>query len=226
MTTPLLDNIAWHTLAGYHALFATGTQQARRYAPGFSPIVGFADITRPDFASLRSFCEPGEQFYCAGWSGAAPAGWQIVFESSMFQMVWEAPLPGADDAFACLRLDAGHVPQMLELVALTHPGPFGPRTVELGDYFGCFAGPRLVAMAGERMCAGALREISGVCTHPDFQGRGLARRLVERLVRLEIRRGETPFLHVMRDNRNARGMYEHMGFRDCRETVIRVLSPC
>ena len=224
MSLHLLDNMAWHTLAGPHAGYATGTNEARRYAPGFSPIVGFADILNPDFAALGPHCEPGEHFYCGGWSGAAAAGWQIDAETTMHQMVWEAPMPEVDAAFEVVRLGSEHVAQMLELVAVTRPGPFGPRTVELGEYFGCFEGQRLMAMAGERMCAGALREISGVCTHPDFQGQGLARRLVLKLIRREMQRHETPFLHVMSDNINARRIYERMGFRYYQETVIRVLS--
>jgi predicted GNAT family acetyltransferase len=110
------------------------------------------------------------------------------------------------------------------LTELTRPGPFGPRTIELGSYFGCFEGNRLVAMAGERMHAGSLREVSGVCTHPDFQGKGLARRLMMKLIRQELLRGETPFLHVMSENLHARALYERMGFRNYRETIVRVIS--
>jgi ribosomal protein S18 acetylase RimI-like enzyme len=220
----LLDNIAWHTLAGPHARFAAGAGDTRRYAPGFSPIVGFADPQRPDFAALAPWCEPGEHFYCDGWSGVAPAGWSIDFESTMFKMVWDAPMPVADEAPDAVRLGPEHAAQALELAALTRPGPFGPRTIELGDYFGVFDGQRLVAMAGERMCAAELREVSGVCTHPDFQGRGLARRLVAGLIRRQVQRGETPFLHVMRDNESAHGLYLRIGFRDHRESVVRVVS--
>jgi predicted GNAT family acetyltransferase len=79
-------------------------------------------------------------------------------------------------------------------------------------------------MAGERMFAGPLREISGVCTHPDFQRRGLARRLMLKLVRRQMQRGETPFLHVMTSNSNACRLYERMGFRTYRESVVRVVS--
>ncbi len=83
-----------------------------------------------------------------------------------------------------------------------------------------------MAMAGERMHAGELREISGVCTHPDAQGRGLARRLVLKLIRREMLRGETPFLHVMHDNQGARRLYQRMGFRDRQEAVVRVVVLC
>lgn len=220
----LLDHITWHTLSGPHARFATGTDDARRYAPGFSPILGFADIERPNFAALTDYCEPGEHFYCDGWSGIAPAGWRVDTESTMYKMLWEGPMPAEDEAPEAIRLGPEHVAQAVDLATLTHPGPFGPRTIELGEYFGCFEGQRLVAMAGERMRAGILHEISGVCTHPDFQGRGFARRLMRKLIRRQMQRAETPFLHVMRTNDSAHGLYLRMGFRDHRESVVRVVS--
>ena len=79
-------------------------------------------------------------------------------------------------------------------------------------------------MAGERMHAGRLREVSGVATHPDHQGRGLARRLMERLIREEIARGEIPFLHVMRNNEHARALYRRMGFREHQELSVRRIA--
>ncbi len=227
--TNLLDNIFWHALSGPQAHLSTGTGTARRYAPGFSPIVGFADPEQPDFDSLAPYCEPGERFYCDGWSGPVPTGWRVLVESTMLKMIWDAPMPGADEAPDAVPLGAEHVEQAVALATLTNPGPFGPRTIELGDYFGYFddahaEGGRLMAMAGERSCAPGLREISGVCTHPDYQGRGLARRLMTKLIRREMQRGETPFLHVMSRNDTARGMYERMGFRIYREVVVRVVA--
>lgn len=221
----LLNNIVWHALSGPQIRFSAGTATARRYAMGFSPIVGFADPQQPDFDALRPFCEAGEHFYCDGWSGAAPRDWRIEEESTMFKMVWEGALPPADEAPEAVPLGAAHAEQALALAALTRPGPFGPRTIELGEYFGIFEGERLVAMAGERMAAGPLREISGVCTHPGHQGRGCARRLVLKLVRRQLCRGETPFLHVMRGNAGAHGLYQRMGFKDWKESVVRVVAP-
>lgn len=220
----VLDNIAWHALTGAHSQYAAGAGAARRYASGFSPIVGFADPRQPDFHALSRCCSPGEHFYCADWSGRAPAGWNVDVDSTMFQMLWEADTPAVDTFPEAVRLGPEHATQAVELTALTRPGPFGPRTIELGQYFGCFDGARLVAMAGERMHAGALREISGVCTHPEFQGRGLARRLMIKLIRHQMRRNETPFLHVMRDNSIACSLYERIGFRIYREPVVRVIS--
>ncbi len=225
--TGLLDNIIWNSLTGAHAKFAAGSGGARRYARGFSPIVGFAEPQRPDFAALLPFCEVGEHFYCSGWDGPAPSGWQIEADTRMCLMVCApgaAPGSAAGGEPAAQRLGAQHAQQALELAALTRPGPFGLRTIELGDYFGYFEGERLVAMAGERMQAASFREISGVCTHPDFQGRGLARRLMGKLLALQRARGESTFLHVMSANTGARELYESMGFSNYLEPVVRVIA--
>lgn len=220
-----LANVVWHALSGAHLKYSIGTDSARRYAPGFSPIIGFADPQRPDFQALRPFCETGEHFYCDGWSGPVPHGWRMEQEATMFKMLWDAELPDADAAPEATQLGPEHAAQALELATLTQPGPFGIRTLELGEYFGIFDGGRLVAMAGERMAAGPLREISGVCTHPDHQGRGWAQRLVLKLLRREMRRGETPFLHVMSANEGARRLYRRLGFTEVRESVVRVVAP-
>jgi ribosomal protein S18 acetylase RimI-like enzyme len=138
-------------------------------------------------------------------------------------MVWDAAAPATDSAPEAVALRPEQYPQALELAKLTNPGPFGVRTPELGEYFGVFEGDRLVAMAGERTEIEHLHEISGVCTHPDFQGKGLARRLTLKLVQRQMARGKLPFLHVMSHN-PARALYEKMGFRNYLETVVRVIT--
>ena len=222
MTHPL-DNIFWNSLSGPHLQFSAGTDVARRYASGFSPIVGFPDKLKPDFNALAAFCKPGDQFYCDGWTGEAPEGWCVVFESTMYRMVWDAPAPHVDEAPDAVALTAEHAERALALATKMRPGPFGLRTLELGDYFGYFDGERLMAMAGERTCAPGLREISGVCTDPDYQGRGLARKLTLKLVLRMLARGETPFLHVMSTNAAAHALYRKMGFVDWCETPVRVV---
>ncbi len=219
----LLDNIVWNALAGPHASFASGTDAIRRYAPGFSPVVGARDREAPPWEALAPFCTPGEQFYCAGWTGQAPPGWRIDVDASMEQYVWDGGTPPAEEIDA-VPLSAAHADEAMALVRLTHPGPFGRRTTELGDFYGVFEAGRLVAMAGERMHAGPLREISSVCTHPDHQGRGLARRLMQKLVHAQLARDQIPFLHVMSANATARRLYERMGFRHHRQQPVRVVT--
>jgi ribosomal protein S18 acetylase RimI-like enzyme len=218
----LLDHIFWHTLAGAHRQHSSGTDQVRRYTQGYSPIIAFADPARPDFAALAPWCREGEHFYCENWNGAAPPGWRIDAETTMFRMVWDGAVPAADPAPEALPLQPRHAQQALELATLCKPGPFGIRTIELGDYFGYFDGERLMAMAGERLRAPGLCEISGVCTHPDYQGRGLAKRLIGKLILRHMQRGETSFLHVMRSN-PAHQLYLDMGFKDYLESTVRVV---
>lgn len=219
-----LDNIFWHALTGPHAKFASGHGGVRRYARGFSPIVVFENPLEPDFESLASHVDAGEPFYCADWSGPAPEGWRVDVDAKMLLMVWRAGMPEAIATDGIVQLRPEHYPQAFELAALTRPGPFGPRTPELGDYFGIFEGGKLIAMTGERTQAPGYREVSGVCTDPAFQGRGLARKLVMHVVRRELERGETPLLHVMSNNTSARTLYERMGFEVHRECPVRVMT--
>ncbi|MES2072632.1 MAG: GNAT family N-acetyltransferase [Pseudomonadota bacterium] len=218
------DNMVWQTLCGPHAAYAVGTDQARRYMPGFPAFIGFPDLENPNFQALAPYAEAGEHLYCNGWAGAAPAGWRIESESILVRMNWEAAMPAADEAPEAVLLGPQHALAALELAGLTRPGPYGLRSIELGEYFGIFDGARLLAMAGGRLCAGEFREISGVCTHPDFQGRGLARRLVLQLLRRQMLHNKTPFLHVMQDNNEIHRFYQRMGFRDCRESVARTVA--
>jgi ribosomal protein S18 acetylase RimI-like enzyme len=218
----LLDNIVWHTLAGPHARFSTGDARVRRYAAGYSPLLGARVAEQPDFDGIAAHCRAGEQLYLGGWTGTVPAGWQLDVDSTMEQYVWIRPSP--DDTAGEVALGPANVPAMLGLVELTHPGPFAERTIELGEYWGLFEGGRLIAMAGERMHAGSLREVSAVCAHPDFQGRGLARRVMSRVIRSQLARGQTPFLHVMSGNASARALYERMGFRHHQTVAVRALT--
>jgi ribosomal protein S18 acetylase RimI-like enzyme len=219
-----LANIVWRSLSGSHARLAAGTDRIRRYACGFPPLIGYADIAQPDFAALAPFCAPGERFYCAEWRGPEPSGWKVEVDTAMCAMLWSGIAPGADDSFPAVRLGAEHVAQMTALAALTRPGPFADRPLQIGEWFGVLDGDRVVAIAGERLHAGHLREISGVCTLPQYQGRGYARRLTECVLRSQLARGLTPFLHVASANARARSLYERMGFVVAREVPMRIVA--
>jgi ribosomal protein S18 acetylase RimI-like enzyme len=218
-------NIIWRCLDGSQRPLSAGTDRARRYARGFSPLIAFADPEDPDFEALAPFCEPGTRFYCSEWSGPVPGGWSLHRDARMLVMAWDGrPAPAPDDTLGEVTLTIAHVPQMVALAELTRPGPFDSRTIEFGGYVGVFDGDRLVAMAGERLHDRHLREASGICAHPEYQGRGLARRLSELVVRRILARGETPFLHVVTTNARAIALYERMGFVTARDVAVRVVS--
>lgn len=121
-------------------------------------------------------------------------------------------------------LGADDVPEMLDLVARTEPGPFRPRTIELGTYVGIRDQGNLVAMAGERLRLPSWTEISAVCTDHAYRGRGLATRLLRTVVSGIRVRGEVPILHASADNANAIRLYENLGFRIRRRIPFRIVS--
>lgn len=118
---------------------------------------------------------------------------------------------GLPDAEAVVLTDAD-VPEMLELVQLTQPGPFEERTIDFGGYLGFRRDGRLAAMAGRRLHPDGWVEISAVCTHPDFQRQGLASRLVLAVAHGIQQDGLLPFLHVRATNEGAIRVYENLGF--------------
>ena len=83
----------------------------------------------------------------------------------------------------------------------------------MGRFFGVRHAGRLAAMAGQRMHPPGFVELSGVCTHPDFRGEGLATRLTNHVTRAILDTGETPFLHAWADNTGAIALYEKLGYR-------------
>ena len=137
-------------------------------------------------------------------------------------MICEASV--ASPPAALLPLGTTDVPEMLELTAATEPGPFLPQTIEMGSYFGIRTSDgRLVAMAGERLQSTAFTEISAVCTHPDFRGRGYARALTTFLAAQILAAGKIPFLHVKSEN-GAKVVYQKIGFHLHNAICLTVIS--
>jgi predicted GNAT family acetyltransferase len=102
---------------------------------------------------------------------------------------------------------------VLALTALVYPHYFRRRTMEMGRYFGIFEAGRLAAMIGERLGSEATQELSAICTHPDFAGRGHAARLTAWLSNATRAAGRLPYLHVSHENVRAKALYERLGFR-------------
>jgi predicted GNAT family acetyltransferase len=123
-----------------------------------------------------------------------------------------------------MKLTDEDAPEMLELATLTEPGPFLSRTHTMGTFLGIRIGGRLAAMAGERMRFPGYTEVSGVCTHPEFRGRGLARRLSAAVAASIEARGDQPFLHAWKTNHSAISLYEALGFKVRTEVNAVVLK--
>ena len=214
-----LDNPVRSSLTGPHARFAERRGDVLRYPADVSPFVALPD--EPDAADwdgLAALVGPGTVVGLAGVTAPPPRGWEVTPVGEGVQLI-DAGVDAADHG-GTVRLGPGDVPEMLDLAARTRPGPFLPRTAELGVYLGIRRGGALVAMAGERLHPPGWTEISAVCTDEGWRGRGLATRLVRALVAGIRARGETSFLHALADNTGAIRLYEALGFRLRRTTVF------
>lgn len=219
MTNNILDNPVWHALAGPHRLHATGRGGARHYPRDIAPFSAISEPTEQAYADLAADLSAGtEARLFRPEEEPLPAGWDDVGRFPMLQMV-ATRVPDRDDAsVSTLSSDDGA--DMLDLVTVSQPGPFGPRTPLLGRYIGVRDGHRLVAMAGERLRVPGHVELSAICVHPEARGRGHAAGLVRRLMRLAFESGEVPFLHVRPDNKPAIDLYRHLGFEIRRELMV------
>ncbi len=158
----------------------------------------------------------------AGEISALPDGWTVEFQGDGLQLVATEALRSEPYEDAVI-LGAADVPEMVDLVDRTKPGPFAPRTYQLGTYLGVRRGGALVAMAGERLHPPGFTEISAVCTDPAHRGHGLATALVRAVAHNIRERGETPFLHASADNVNAIRLYRSMGFAIRRKVLFTAL---
>ncbi len=220
-SSSLLDNPAWAALTGPHAAFAQRVGHAVRYQQDVAPFHALSDENDPRaWTDLAALIGPGGTAAVRGVTEAA-VGWEVVRTGHGVQLV-DTALRAEPDPEA-VRLGPDDVPEILDLVARTEPGPYLPRTIELGTYLGIRHQGRLIALAGERLHPPGWTEISAVCTDPAHRGRGLATRLV-RAVAAGIReRGERPFLHAAADNTNAIRLYESIGFTLRRRTVFSLV---
>lgn len=217
LTDPL-TNPAWGALTGAHQSLGTVNGRAARYAPEVSPFSAVTDSEDPRaWADLANLAGPDTDVTIA-LEGDPPKDWQVKWRLPGVRMSGAAVV-GATSAEA-LTLGPDDVPEMIDLVSRTKPGPFLRRTIEMGTYLGIRSGGALVAMAGERFRAPGWTEISAVCTDPAYQGGGLATRLVHAIAAGIRHRGATPFLHTAADNVTAIRLYESLGFTVVAEPVF------
>jgi GNAT superfamily N-acetyltransferase len=219
MSSPALDNPIWSSLSTEQAALARGTSLAKRYEADVAPFAAIESVTGRSSDELASIVAAEEQVYLVGVAPELDERWMLLSSSRIVQMVWQSEVHVPESDAEIEPLGANDREAMLALTAAVFPGFFRPRTPEMGRYFGIHKGSVLAAMAGERMYLRGFQEISAVCTHPDFTGRGYAARLIAHVTNLIRARGATPFLHVGEANARARDLYLRLGF------VERVLLP-
>lgn len=211
-----LDNPFWSSLRSLHRGIALQAGDVSRYPAEYAPFLGVAEEGQRVEAELEALVAPAESVYLIGVAPEPPPGWRLDAFRPLAQMIRATPLPVADGP-EILPLGEAHRADVLALTALVYPHYFRARTMDMGRYFGIYQDGRLAAMIGERLGTGECREMSAICTHPDFHGRGYAGRLTAMLTNDTLARGALPFLHVSHENPRALGLYKRLGFRHRRD---------
>jgi predicted GNAT family acetyltransferase len=224
-----LDRPLWNALTGRLASVALGDERAVRIDPEVGVFAAAADVSPESVAALTRLCrvhagaglverEDGPM------AGVLPTGVEVVSQSPCVQMFCESLTPAPDDGLETVTLGDEDAAEMLALATLTKPGPFRSRTHRLGGFIGVRRDGRLAAMAGRRLRVEGHTELSGVCTHPDFRGHGLATALSRRVVASILAEGETAFLHAYAAHDATIALYESLGFRTRARVIYTVLA--
>ncbi|MFC5490809.1 GNAT family N-acetyltransferase [Dokdonella soli] len=211
MTPHPLDNPVWASLNSDHAVLARMAGSAGRYPADVAPFVAVGASDTQAEEQAASLVAAGESVCFVGLAPPLSAVWSVEQSVAIAQMTCRSRLEVVDGP-AIIELSWIHLADMLALTALVYPHYFRPLTIEMGRYFGIYDGDTLAAMIGERMRFDGHQEISAVCTHPDYTGRGYAQRLVAMLTNDILDSGRLAFLHVSHENARAKSLYERIGY--------------
>lgn len=220
-----LDRPVWASLTGAHAPLSLGGALARRYLPDVNRFAATPGEGPEALAALAALLAPGESVFLLQVPPIeVPPGLRAAKRATGVQMEATRDLRSERAGEDIAALGEADAPDMLALATLTEPGPFLARTPLMGDFIGLRQNGRLLAMAGERFRVPGHAEVSGVCTHPEARGQGLARRLSAAVAARIQARGEQPFLHAWETNTPAIALYESLGFRVRAKVNVAVLE--
>jgi predicted GNAT family acetyltransferase len=219
-----LDYPVWTALTTRQSALAEGGALARRYPVAVAPFAALADMSAASFTALGALMSPSEiAVLFTPEAVSAPDAFKVLLAETGEQMMG-TPADAPARSVEIARLGVEDVPDMMELTAVTKPGPFSARTHELGNFFGIRVGGQLAAMAGERMKPGHHTEITAVCVHPSHRGKGFGQMLLSAVSRGIVARGEIPFLHVFSNNASAIALYRRQGMEIRRRLHVTVLQ--
>ena len=219
-----LDHPIWTALTTTQQALAEGGARARRYPTEVTPFADMPDLSTENFAALAALMSTTDiAVLFTPQAVKAPAEFKVVLADTGEQMIG-TPIETPANGVEIVTLGVDDVPDMIELTALTRPGPFTARTHELGTFLGIRIDGQLVAMAGERMKPARYTEMTAVCVHPSHRGRGYGQMLLGAVSRQIVARGEIPFLHVFTSNHSAIALYRRQGMEIRRRLHVTVLK--
>jgi len=210
----VLYNPVYNALRSGDASLSFGTEKVKYFDEGVSPFAGFDQDYDKGFEDLFNLLPVSRNIlYATPQLIKEPKGWQMLAEVKGLQFVFVEGTDSGGHSINPVPLNNCNIEEMMQLAALTKPGPFGPRTIEFGHYHGIFENDQLVAMTGQRLHVANYTEISAVCTHPNYLGKGYAAALMLHQMNLIRSHGQQAYLHVREDNSRAIALYERLGFK-------------
>jgi predicted GNAT family acetyltransferase len=226
LSSHILDQPAWSALNGRQAEFAIWQGSAVRFARGIGMFVAAPKFDQRAVTDVsRLIADTGPVVIIETEAPPPIPGSVIAAQGALWQMVAERAIDAPADDFRIQPLGDKDSEEMVALAKLTEPGPFHHATHRLGRFIGIRVNGRLAAMAGERMRPEGHIEVSAVCTHPDFRGRGYGAALTAAVAARIQGEDQTAFLHVYATNSAAISLYQTLGFRLRREMVVTFLTP-
>ena len=223
----ILDNMIWNALTTGNNDIAIINGDVGYYIPDIAPFAGMKDFNDANLKKLYEFIPANRNVALSSLDkmNHDDSRWKLIQPMDITQMVYEHTVSTftTRNSPLIVPLSEVHVPQMMELTALTRPGPFLHQTIRFKNYFGIFIEGRLAAMAGQRMHPLPYMEVSAVCTHPDFRGMGYAKTLMLHLMKIILDNSFIPFLHVLSNNSNAIELYKTIGFRIRKQIFVDMI---
>jgi predicted GNAT family acetyltransferase len=219
-----LDRPVWESLAHAPHL-AEGSDLAKRFRRDVNVFASAYDDSPPSLAALDKLVGHNEAVFLLQVPAiCVPEGLVAVREAEGVQLIAVQSIEPETGEETIMELGDADAADMLALASLTEPGPFLQRTHTMGRFIGIRINGQVAAMAGERMRFPGFTEVSGVCTHPDFRGRGFARRLSSVVANRIQQRGDQAFLHAWTSNTAAIALYKTLGFKQRASVHVAVLK--
>ena len=223
----ILDNMIWNAITTGNRDIAVIKGDVGCFFHDIAPFAGMKVFNKANLEKLYEFL-PANQNVAISYLSKMDhdeSKWKLLQLMDVTQMVYEHPVSTftTKNSSMIVPLTEKHIPQMIELTALTKPGPFLQQTIRFKNYFGIFIEDRLAAMTGQRMHPIPYMEVSAVCTHPDFRGMGYAKALMLHVMKIILDNSFIPFLHVLSNNINAIDLYESIGFRTRKQIFVDMI---